>query len=671
MKILIVEDEDPLRALYVRYLGAKGYTAIEARDGLAGLEAFRAERPDVVLSDVLLPGLTGVDLCEQIRKIDPDVPIVFMTAIYRSPSFAAQAKARLGVTRFLCKPFPLERLVGEIEGIRSEGMSQAPEPGAPEEVAEEEEQLEREATPFSAAGHAPLIDGGDEGNLYRLHPISPNGPRQHQGHYGGISLAGLLHRLYHESFTGSLLLRRGEVRKEIWMVNGHPVGAASNVRSEVLGYWLVEKGWITTEEHQQSLEIMLTEQLPQGEALLSMGVVDYGQLMQALEHQAREKIEACFAWTDGEYGTLADERTADHHALFQLNPLVGVFAGVAHHQPVGELMSHFDGLARAVPQRTPELDSYTVLFQPFEFEMAIAELCDGARPVSQVLFDSPAPMVDTLRILRALELVGGLRIEPPESVAARATDARSAQPEQQRDEVSAEVMRAWLEASKADFYTCLSLEPDATSREVEQAHHAATRRYTPALLAQLDSATRSRAKLLIHKMNRAREVLCNRWERDAYDQELFGETEVGRSDIIVAELGFRDGLACLHRHDVNAALASFERAVGADPGQIIYRMYRAYARYLEKSEDASRAAARDEIGGLLIEDVDQPVGFLLLGRISELEGNAQLAGDMYRRVIQLDEESLEGWRGLRRLRVAGPAAALKAPEPEGLAATGR
>ena len=80
MEILIVDDELAIRNGLAAMLEGAGYSVRTARDGIAALGAVRARRPDLVLLDVMMPLMDGFKVCEEIRKRDRDLPIVFLTA---------------------------------------------------------------------------------------------------------------------------------------------------------------------------------------------------------------------------------------------------------------------------------------------------------------------------------------------------------------------------------------------------------------------------------------------------------------------------------------------------------------------------------------------------------------------------------------------------------------
>jgi DNA-binding response OmpR family regulator len=108
-KVLVIDDEAPIRLLCRVNLEAEGMAVLEAADGPSGLEKARSDRPDVILLDVMMPGLDGWRVAEQLID-DPRttrIPIVFLTA---RAEFRDRAKGLdIGGVDYITKPFnPLE-----------------------------------------------------------------------------------------------------------------------------------------------------------------------------------------------------------------------------------------------------------------------------------------------------------------------------------------------------------------------------------------------------------------------------------------------------------------------------------------------------------------------------------------------------------------------------------
>ncbi len=79
-KILIVEDDDAQRMLYDEEISEMGYQVVLPRDGLEALEKFTAEKPDVVVLDLMLPNMHGLDALRKILGQNPNVPVIIHTA---------------------------------------------------------------------------------------------------------------------------------------------------------------------------------------------------------------------------------------------------------------------------------------------------------------------------------------------------------------------------------------------------------------------------------------------------------------------------------------------------------------------------------------------------------------------------------------------------------------
>jgi two-component system response regulator RegX3 len=110
-RVLVVEDEPGL-AESVRYaLGIEGFDVMVADSGVAGLDSARVNQPDLVLLDLMLPGMSGLDVCRQIR-LSSDVPIIILTA--KDAESDKVAGLELGADDYMIKPFSMRELVARI-----------------------------------------------------------------------------------------------------------------------------------------------------------------------------------------------------------------------------------------------------------------------------------------------------------------------------------------------------------------------------------------------------------------------------------------------------------------------------------------------------------------------------------------------------------------------------
>jgi DNA-binding response OmpR family regulator len=116
-RILVIDDEPSIRLLTRVNLGASGIEVLEASDGQAGVELARREHPDLVLLDVMMPGVDGWDVARQLGddEATAEIPIVFLTA--RAEQADRVQGGELGGVAYLLKPFDPVSLADVLEGI--------------------------------------------------------------------------------------------------------------------------------------------------------------------------------------------------------------------------------------------------------------------------------------------------------------------------------------------------------------------------------------------------------------------------------------------------------------------------------------------------------------------------------------------------------------------------
>src|SRR5579859_3257173 len=114
MKILIIEDEINIAQVLRLYLEQAGYTVLTAGDGVAGLELHAREHPDLIILDLMLPALDGMEVCRRIRTW-ANTPILMLTA--RQSEEDRIAGLELGADDYLVKPFSPREVVSRVKAI--------------------------------------------------------------------------------------------------------------------------------------------------------------------------------------------------------------------------------------------------------------------------------------------------------------------------------------------------------------------------------------------------------------------------------------------------------------------------------------------------------------------------------------------------------------------------
>jgi DNA-binding response OmpR family regulator len=113
-KILVVDDEKQIVEIVKAYLERDGYKIIIAYDGKAAIETARKEHPDLLVLDLMLPGISGWDVCRTLRK-ESDVPIIMLTA--RDDTTDKIVGLELGADDYVTKPFDPKELVSRVRAV--------------------------------------------------------------------------------------------------------------------------------------------------------------------------------------------------------------------------------------------------------------------------------------------------------------------------------------------------------------------------------------------------------------------------------------------------------------------------------------------------------------------------------------------------------------------------
>jgi DNA-binding response OmpR family regulator len=113
-KILIVEDDLTLQETLVYNLSHQGYTVVTASDGNSAVEVARKDNPDLILLDIMLPGIDGFEVCRIIRK-EMTVPILMLTA--RDDEIDRVVGLEVGADDYLTKPFSMRELIARVKAL--------------------------------------------------------------------------------------------------------------------------------------------------------------------------------------------------------------------------------------------------------------------------------------------------------------------------------------------------------------------------------------------------------------------------------------------------------------------------------------------------------------------------------------------------------------------------
>lgn len=107
-KLLIVDDQNGIRVLLMEVFSSEGYDTFQASNGKLALDIVRKDKPDLVLLDMKIPGMDGLEILKHIKKIDSDIKVIMMTA-YGELDMINEA-TELGALMHFTKPFDIDEL---------------------------------------------------------------------------------------------------------------------------------------------------------------------------------------------------------------------------------------------------------------------------------------------------------------------------------------------------------------------------------------------------------------------------------------------------------------------------------------------------------------------------------------------------------------------------------
>ena len=124
-KVLIVDDDENIAELISLYLEKEQYDTEKAGDGEEALKLIEVYNPDLILLDIMLPGMDGYEVCQQIRKTR-DTPVIFLSA--KGEVFDKVLGLKMGADDYIVKPFDSNELVARVSAVlRRSGSSKAEE----------------------------------------------------------------------------------------------------------------------------------------------------------------------------------------------------------------------------------------------------------------------------------------------------------------------------------------------------------------------------------------------------------------------------------------------------------------------------------------------------------------------------------------------------------------
>jgi DNA-binding response OmpR family regulator len=127
-EILVIDDEPQMRRLIARILTGAGHTVHQANDGRNGIELFHRVHPGLVITDIVMPDMEGIEMIRELHQEAPEIPILAISG--GGPEVYLRAATGLGATAALAKPFGAAELLSVVERLLKGSRASQPDQGA-------------------------------------------------------------------------------------------------------------------------------------------------------------------------------------------------------------------------------------------------------------------------------------------------------------------------------------------------------------------------------------------------------------------------------------------------------------------------------------------------------------------------------------------------------------
>jgi CheY-like chemotaxis protein len=595
-RILVVEDDRYFAGILRDYLGYLGLEVEVASDGLAGWDAFQRSAPALVLSDVLLPRLDGLELVSRIKAAPGgSVPVALMSAVYKDDAAIERSIRQSGADEYLVKPFSMPELQQVVHRLL---------PGLAEPA-----DLETSNPELAVVRFRP-----DEG--------LPRSGRIHKGF-----LVGLLLRIQRIGHTGVLELRDESRWKRIVFQNGRPVWADGDASRDRMGNMLLEAGVIDQAQFAQAVEAMRRMKIDFGTALVEERILTPGELYRQLRHLVERRVVSAFAWTVGEW-TLSSAFPRQTTS-FELAPLAVLWKGLRAHGDVEGMEAE---IALHERRYVVPTDRFRVDWPQIKNEEGISFLgtfLSGGRTVRQL---REMEILSERGLARALWMLfqAGLIAFSDEPVQGEdPADATMA-----GGPITAEglalgagltaqgevVIRDYLRLWQLDFFSIFGVRADSSEGAIRVALSRDPLTWTPETLSDdLPTDLRRKATQLWQWVEEARATLASAESRLQYTNRVQrGLTgvyrKVAKPGQMEASMFFELGKEFLKTRDFREAELSFAKAVERTPDVAEYIAYQGWAVYRRDSgSDDAFAGARMLLTRALAIDPHLTIAHYFLG----------------------------------------------------------
>ena len=649
-RILVVEDNEDVRKIVSIYLGSNGYEVLEATNGLEGLKMAQEERPDVILFDVLLPLLDGIEALKRLRNSPwgADVPVIMMSAVLQSKDLMAET-AKLKVSSYLQKPFQVRNLLEKVRQAKKPTASVQP-------------------------SARPALSGDDLfGDLTGLKGRSIQSEVEKIPELGELEdypFPLIVHELFAQSKTCKLRIVSGTTEKRIYFLNGLSVYFESSIPEETLGAHLVDKGRLTAKQHANALAEMHRTGRRFGEVVLKQQLMGPHELFEELESHLIHKVVSTFEWKTGKFKIEYGDSWKDDIIIARMPTGRIILDGVAKFWSSKEIFRRMqvDRRSETFPLEEPRYSQADLRLSIQEVK--ILRLIKKKATINDIVsqIGNLDAALATLYAFFLMERVGfmiGFSSNPKPVTLSGDEPVEYPQTREHTtcDETANQFLAEYIKYRTADYFNLLGVQRNATTEEVTEAYKERQRRYHPDTLSNIDNGmVHEKIEELFIRIHTAHQTLINPEARKSYitqidDEEkralLASQDKTGQHKTQSGkdrhEILFEDGFSFLRNGDFARALPLLKQAEELE-NRPRYSAYRIWTAYLVAPTKMSDSTEKDLVT-LCKRNPDLSLAAYLLGNYYLREKNTKRAEKLFEKALDIDPQNIDAARQLRILRM--------------------
>jgi len=411
-RILVVDDNQELLSLLTQLFEEAGYEVTGANRGKQAVEVAKANPPAAAVLDILLPDMMGYHLADALRKDNPQLPLLFITGVFKGGKHAVEARTKYQAAGYFEKPFEAHKLLEAMTKVLPP-EKKGPAPTSMQDAFEVELDIDVEdegpQDVMELTGRIKVTGGGNitaeirGANLTaspmqkvpatQVRPPTPGRPPDPVPAGSGApgsrrgelkdNLPSLLTAFYLSRETGELGVQKGKVKKVVYFEKGTPVFALSNLLADRFGQFLVRVGKIKPEQLQDASAVAAQTNRRTGDVLVERGLLKDTERLYYVGQQVKAIIYSLFSWEDGTYVMSFKDKAAAESIKLDVHPANLIVRGIKKLYKPERLSRLLRPEDRLMPAVAPAYQLHEVELERWEAELL--PKIDGNRTVAELL----------------------------------------------------------------------------------------------------------------------------------------------------------------------------------------------------------------------------------------------------------------------------------------------